>query len=142
MPESGWLMLKGLAAEVTFYKGLFDKLGVKADWMQVGEFKSFGEPYTRTIHEPGLPRGDRFALLGDNYDMMAEAIAKRQGISLQDAKALIDGGPYSPSTAKADGPDQPDRLRRPDRGRGRQVDRRSPRSSSTPSTARRPRPST
>ena len=27
MPESGWLMIKGMAAEVTFYKALFDKLG-------------------------------------------------------------------------------------------------------------------
>ena len=100
MPESGWLMIKGLAAEVTFYKGLFDKLGVKADWMQVGEFKSFGEPYTRTAMSPAF-REEIGALLGDNYEMMAEAIAKRQGISLDDAKALIDGGPYSPSAAKA-----------------------------------------
>ena len=58
MPESGWLMLKGLAAEVTFYKGLFDKLGVKADMMQVGEFKGYGEPFTRTEMSPAVPRGD------------------------------------------------------------------------------------
>ena len=102
MPESGWLMLKGLAAEVTFYKGLFDKLGVKADWMQVGEFKSYGEPFTRTTMSPAF-REEIAALLGDSYDMMAEAIAKRQGISLADAKGLIDGGPYSPSAAKAAG---------------------------------------
>ncbi len=100
MPESGWLMLKGLAAEVTFYKGLFDKLGVKADWMQVGEFKSFGEPYTRTTMSPAF-REEIGALLGDNYEMMAEAIAKRQGIAVVDAKAIIDGGPYSPGSAKA-----------------------------------------
>jgi protease IV len=102
MPESGWLMIKGLAAEVTFYKGLFDKLGVQADWMQVGEFKSFGEPYTRTTMSPAF-REEIGALLGDSFDMMAEAIAKRQGISLHDAKTLIDSGPYSPSTARAAG---------------------------------------
>jgi protease IV len=102
MPESGWLMIKGLAAEVTFYKGLFDKLGVKADWMQVGDFKSFGEPYTRTTMSPAF-REEIAALLGDNYAMMAEAIAARQGISIADAKTLIDAGPYSPSTARAAG---------------------------------------
>jgi protease IV len=102
MPESGWLMIKGLAAEVTFYKGLFDKLGVKADWMQVGEFKSYGEPFTRTQMSPAF-REEIGALLGDNFDMMAEAIARRQGISLADARALIDGGPYSPNTARAAG---------------------------------------
>ena len=100
MPESGWLMLKGLAAEVTFYKGLFDKLGVKADWMQVGEFKSFGEPYTRTSMSPAF-REEITSLLNDRYAMMAETIARRQGISVADAKALIDGGPYSPAKAKA-----------------------------------------
>ena len=102
MPESGWLMLKGLAAEVTFYKGLFDKLGVKADWMQVGEFKAFGEPYTRTTMSPAF-REEIATLIGDNYEMMAEAIAKRQGVSPSDAKGLIDGGPYSPKMAKAAG---------------------------------------
>ncbi len=100
MPESGWVMIKGLAAEVTFYKGLFDKLGIKADWMQVGEFKSFGEPYTRTTMSPAF-REEIGALLGDSYAMMAEAIAKRQGISIADAKAIIDGGPYSPAAAKS-----------------------------------------
>jgi protease IV len=75
---------------------------VKADWMQVGEFKSFGEPFTRTAMSPAF-REEIATLLGDNYDMMAEAIAKRQGISIADAKTLIDGGPYSPSAAKAAG---------------------------------------
>ncbi len=102
MPESGWLMIKGLAAEITFYKTLFDKLGVTADWMQVGEFKSYGEPFTRTKMSPAF-RQEITELLGDSYDMMAEAIAKRQGISLADAKALIDGGPYNPAAAKAAG---------------------------------------
>jgi len=102
MPESGWLMIKGLAAEVTFYKTLFDKLGVSADWMQVGEFKSYGEPFTRTQMSPAFRR-EISELLGDSYDMMAEAIAKRQGISAADAKALIDGGPYNPAAAKAAG---------------------------------------
>jgi protease-4 len=102
MPESGWLMIKGLAAEVTFYKGLFDKLGVKADWMQVGEFKSFGEPFTRTAMSPAF-REEIAALVGDNYEMIAEAIANRQGIATVDAKALVDGGPYSPKAAKAAG---------------------------------------
>ena len=102
MPESGWLMIKGLAAEVTFYKSLFDKLGVTADWMQVGEFKSYGEPFTRTRMSPAF-REEISTLLGDNYEMMAEAIAGRQGIALAEARALIDGGPYSPSAARAAG---------------------------------------
>ncbi len=102
MPESGWLMIKGLAAEVTFYKSLFDKLGVTADWMQVGEFKSYGEPFTRTKMSPAF-REEIASLLGDSYDLIAESIARRQGIAQADARALIDGGPYSPPAAKAAG---------------------------------------
>ena len=102
MPESGWLMLKGVAAEVTFYKSLFDKLGVKADWMQVGQFKSYGEPFTRT--EMSKPfREELVSLLDDNFAMIVEAVANRQGIKTADARALIDNGPYSPEAAKAAG---------------------------------------
>jgi len=102
IPESGWLMIKGVAAEVTFYKTMFDKLGIKADWMQVGEFKSYGEPFTRTEMSPAF-REEITTLLEDNFSMVVEAIAKRQGISTLDARTLIDNGPYSPGAAKAAG---------------------------------------
>lgn len=102
MPESGWLMLKGVAAEVTFYKTLFDKLGVRADWMQVGEFKSFGEPFTRTEMSKAF-REEITSLLDDNFAMVVDAIAQRQGIKPADARKLLDGGPYSPAAAKAAG---------------------------------------
>jgi len=102
IPESGWLMIKGVAAEVTFYKTMFDKLGIKADWMQVGEFKSYGEPFTRTEMSSAF-REEITTLLEDNLSMVVEAIAKRQGISTLDARTLIDNGPYSPGAAKAAG---------------------------------------
>lgn len=102
MPESGSLMIKGLAAEITFYKSLFDKLGVVADWMQVGEFKSYGEPYTRTKMSPAF-REEMTSILGDTHALLAEVIAERQGITVDDAKALIDNGPYRPKDAKAAG---------------------------------------
>ena len=102
MPESGWLMLKGVAAEVTFYKSLFDKLGVRADWMQVGEFKSYGEPFTRTEMSRAF-REEITSLLDDNFAMVVESVAQRQGISPADARALVDGGPYSPAAARAAG---------------------------------------
>ena len=102
MPESGWLMLKGVAAEVSFYKTMFDKVGIKADWMQVGEFKSYGEPFTRTEMSKAF-REEITTLLDDNFAMIVEAIAQRQGISPKDARTLVDGGPYSPTAAKAAG---------------------------------------
>ena len=102
LPESGWLMLKGTSANITFYKTLFDKVGIAADAIQVGEFKGAGEPYTRT--EMSAPfRAEIESIVGDSYAMLAEAIAKRQGIALDEAKKLIDDGPYTPAGAKAVG---------------------------------------
>jgi protease-4 len=98
IPEGGWVMIKGMAAEVTFYKTLFDKLGVKADWMQVGKYKSYGEPFTRTTMSPAF-REEMTELLGDTYSLLAETIADRKGISVEAAKALVDGGPYTPKGA-------------------------------------------
>jgi protease-4 len=102
MPEGGWLLIKGLAAEVTFYKDLFDKLGIEADMMQLGAYKAAAEPYSRTKMSDAF-REELTAILTDHYNFLAEAIAQRQGIAVEEAKHLIDGGPYTPAAAKAAG---------------------------------------
>ena len=43
-PE-GSLEFNGLSINITFWKGLFDKLGVEPQIFRVGEFKSFVEPF-------------------------------------------------------------------------------------------------
>jgi protease-4 len=98
VPEGGWLMVKGMAAEVTFYKALFDKLGVKADWMQVGKYKSYGEPFTRTSMSPAF-REEVTDLLNDTHALLVEAVAERNKISPEAAAALVDNGPYTPHDA-------------------------------------------
>lgn len=45
---AGGLEFNGLSIELAFYKGLFDKIGVKPEVFRVGQYKSFVEPYTRT----------------------------------------------------------------------------------------------
>ncbi|MBI1925308.1 S49 family peptidase, partial [Candidatus Poribacteria bacterium] len=44
---AGTIGLTGLRAEVTFYKGLLEKLDIKADIRAIGKYKSAVEPYTR-----------------------------------------------------------------------------------------------
>ncbi len=102
VPEGGWLLIKGMAAEITFYKSLFDKLGVKADWMQVGKYKSYGEPFTRTTMSPAF-REEMTELLNDTYGLLIEGLAQRKKISNDAAKAIIDNGPYTPAAAKEAG---------------------------------------
>jgi len=99
LPESGWLLLVGMRMEVSFYKELFEKIGVKADMLQMGEFKGAAEPYTRTtLSEPN--RKQLQSLLDDNFDhsFVGRIHKARPKLSDEQVKKLIDEGPY---TAKA-----------------------------------------
>jgi protease-4 len=102
MPESGSLMIKGLAAEVMFYKKAFDKLGIKAQMMQVGDYKGAGEPYTRSEMSPEFEANLK-GILSDNYDMIAEAVADRLDVDVSKAKELLENGPYTAESAKEAG---------------------------------------
>ena len=47
MPEGGMMLLPGIHAEATFYKGLLGKVGVEADFIHIGAYKGAAEPLTR-----------------------------------------------------------------------------------------------
>ena len=74
----------GVRAEVTFYKNLFDLIGVKAEMLRVGEFKSAAEPYTRTEMSPEFRKemeeilDDRYQAAGRYDRRIAEAAAPRR----------------------------------------------------------------
>lgn len=56
----GYVLISGFARYPTYFKGLFDQLGVKMQVFRVGTYKSFVEPYTRSDMSPE----DREATLG------------------------------------------------------------------------------
>src|SRR5262249_49853706 len=56
MPESGALMLTGLRAQVTFFKKLLDNIHLKADVLQVGDYKGAAEPFVRTEMSPEVKK--------------------------------------------------------------------------------------
>lgn len=101
VPESGWLMLIGMRMELEFYKNLFEKVGVKADMLQMGDFKGAAEPYTRANMSPQL-RKQMESLLDDQFEKgMVEVIASaRKGLTPEQVKQLIDNGPYTARAAK------------------------------------------
>jgi protease-4 len=98
MPEPGWLMLTGVRAEVTFFKDALDKIGVKADMLQMGRYKGAAEPFTRS----GMSKEFRTqyeSVLDDYYHRgLVEAIAaSRPGKGKwtdDEVRRLIDEGPY------------------------------------------------
>jgi protease-4 len=100
MPESAWLMLTGMRAEVSFYKGLFDKLGVQADMLQMGEFKGAAEPYTRSEMSPQF-RKQMECVLDDYFDksLVATVAEGRKGLTAEKVRKIIDEGPYSARAA-------------------------------------------
>lgn len=48
LAPDGFVLLPGLARNVSYFKGALDALGVKVHVFRVGEYKSFSEPFTRT----------------------------------------------------------------------------------------------
>lgn len=44
---AGGIEFNGLGVNITFYKGMFDKLDIKPEVFRVGDFKSYVEPYIR-----------------------------------------------------------------------------------------------
>jgi protease-4 len=99
MPEPGVLMMVGLRAEVTFYKNLFQMIGVKAEMLRVGEFKSAAEPYTRTEMSPEF-RKEMEEILDDRYKLLVDTIAASRKLSADKVSAAIDEGPLTARIAK------------------------------------------
>jgi len=89
MLEGGEMELPGVGMEVTFLKGLFDKLGVKADYVQIGEYKGADEEYTRTEASEEL-KGELNKLTDSLYNQIVDGISKSRNISKDKVKQLID----------------------------------------------------
>ncbi len=98
MPESGTLMITGVEAQVMFLKGLLDKLGIQADFIQIGDFKGASEPLTRTSMSPEF-RQQYEAVIGDYYEHIVAAIAADRKLSPEEVKKLIDHGLFTPAEA-------------------------------------------
>ncbi|MDX1627088.1 MAG: signal peptide peptidase SppA [Fulvivirga sp.] len=85
-PE-GDLEFNGLAANVTFLKGMFDKLEIEPQIFRVGEFKSAVEPLMRKdmSEENRLQLSD---LLSSMYGNMLDSIGRGRKISLERLKEI------------------------------------------------------
>ena len=96
---TGSLNLTGLRSEILFYKGLFEKLDIKADMLAMGKFKSGVEPYMRDSMSDEF-RESMTGLLDDLYTQMLGKIAEgRDEITPEIAAELIDRGPFTAKEA-------------------------------------------
>ena len=95
----GEMEIPGVGMELTFYKGLFDKVGVKADYVQIGEYKGADEEYTRT--EASEEFKDELNHLADAlYGQIVEGIVNYRHLSRDKVQAMIDDTIVSGQNAK------------------------------------------
>ncbi len=100
-PAAG-LDLVGISAEVQYFKGAMDLVGVGAQYAQRSEYKSGPEPFTRTGSSEAASE-EMEALVDDLYDTLVTGIVDGRGRSREVAGQLIDGGPYSAREALSGG---------------------------------------
>lgn len=96
----GDLFINGLAAEAMFYRGTLDKLGVYADFYQIGKYKNAPDQYTRK-EMSDAQREVLNAMLDDIFNRYVEGIAAARQKSPADVRALIDSAPLSAPDAQS-----------------------------------------
>jgi protease-4 len=98
----GDLFIVGLAADVMSLGGSLDKLGVKADFYQIGKYKTAPEQYTRKEMSEAS-REVITSIIDEFFARYVSTIASTRKKSVEDVRALIDNAPLGAWEAKAAG---------------------------------------
>jgi protease IV len=100
-PEAN-LMVLGVTAELDFMKDTLDKLGMEADFIHVGKFKSAPERMTRS----GASDANRemiTAIVDDRFEKLLDMLAEGRGVSREQVQSWVDRGMFDAETALAEG---------------------------------------
>jgi protease-4 len=95
MPEAD-VQLSGLYLEDLYFKGLFDKVGLQADIIHIGDYKAAGEPFTRSGPSEEARRQNE-ALLDSLYASLLDQICASRQIERAKLDALIERGDAKPA---------------------------------------------
>ena len=103
MPAPGWLMLVGTRTEIMFYKDLFEKLGIRADFLQMGIFKFAAEPFIRNSMSKEAKA--QYNLVLDDFfancyvGSIARSRKGKKNITPDSIIKMIDEGPFTAKKA-------------------------------------------
>jgi protease-4 len=100
--SGGDVFMPGIAVETMFYRGVFDKVGVIGDFVQVGEFKGASEPYLNTEPSPEL-RHELESLTRSLYDEVVNTVATARGKDPSAVREMIDTAMHTADEAKQAG---------------------------------------
>lgn len=92
------LMLKGMRAEVMYFKKTLDKIGVSVDVEHAGKYKDFGDMFTRSDMSPET-REVLNSVLDGLYGNLTSRIAAARKKSPEEVQAIIDQGPFTAQQA-------------------------------------------
>ena len=99
VPPPGELFINGLAADVMFFRGSLDKLGIYPDIFQIGKYKSAGDMFTQK-QMTDAHREYINSMLDDLFNRYVNTIAQARKKSPDEVRALIDNAPYNAVNAK------------------------------------------
>ena len=99
VPPPGELFINGLAADVMFFRGSLDKIGIYPDIYQIGKYKSAGDMFTQK-QMTDAHREYVNSLLDDLYGRYVNTIAQSRKKTPDEIRALIDNAPYGAAKAK------------------------------------------
>jgi protease-4 len=95
------VMVKGLRAEMMYFKKTLDKIGVSMEIEHAGKYKDFGDMFTRSDMSPET-REVMTAVVDDLYANLVAGIAAGRRKSPDEVRAIIDQGPFTaPQALKA-----------------------------------------
>lgn len=95
---SSTFSLSGLRAEVYFFKGAFEKVGIKVESVKRGKYKSFNEQFTRE-HMSEEYRENLTSLLEDLNEQFLDGIARDRKVSRDEIEKLLNAGLLTPEGA-------------------------------------------
>ena len=92
------MYVKGLRAEMMYFKKTLDKLGVVVDVEHAGKYKDFGDMFNRTAMSPET-REVMTSVVDDLYGNMVARIADGRKKSPEEVRAIVDQGPFTAAQA-------------------------------------------
>ncbi len=100
LAPTGGVVISGVAAMPIHLKGLLDKLGVKADFLHVGDYKGAAEPLT--LDEPSDAMNTTLAgILDQKFASLVEGISEGRGLEADAVRTLIDTAMFTGAEAVA-----------------------------------------
>lgn len=98
LAEHGSVEIMGINAQLWYYRGLLEKIGVQADMLHCGAYKSALEPYTRDEPSPEAAENVNW-LLDGMYERWLAVMSEGRRMSLDQVRDAVNHAPLTADQA-------------------------------------------